>query len=99
MISLKEILNYGVNILFKNLLENRGLLFFLNKKSNKKNQGFKKMTKKYCANLNPANSPPELLEVEEIAGSNNAGFLTVCSIIFLAPFFGPTIDQFRNYST
>jgi hypothetical protein len=83
MISLKEILNYGVSILFKNLLENRGLLFFLNKK----NQGFQKMTKNYCANLNPANSPPELLEVEETAGSNNAGFLTVCSIIFLTPFF------------
>jgi ribosomal protein S18 acetylase RimI-like enzyme len=59
----------------------------LTQKSNKKGQGFGKMAKNYFVSLNPANSPPDSLQLLNTAGSNNAGFLTAYSIIFLTPFF------------
>jgi hypothetical protein len=49
------------------------LTFFLIKKSNKKNKGFRKMAKNYAVNLSPANSLRRFVQFETSSGSNNAG--------------------------
>jgi hypothetical protein len=61
--------------------------FALMQKSNKKNQGCKKMAKNCIVSLNPANSPQCLIRGNVSAGSDSAGFLTASSTIFLTPFF------------
>jgi len=55
----------------------RSFYFFcLIKKSNKKNQGFRKMAKNYYISLSPANSLRAFSVFENTTGSNSAGSLS-----------------------
>jgi len=45
------------------------------KKSNKKNQGSRKMAKNYCVSLNAGNSPRAYVYNENVTGSNSPAFL------------------------
>jgi hypothetical protein len=61
---------------FSYLLENPVYFFSLMKKSNKKNQGFRKMAKNYFVNLNAGNSLRAYICFENTSGSNNPAFLS-----------------------
>jgi hypothetical protein len=61
-------------------------------KSNKKDQGFRKMAKNYFVSLSPGNSPRAYVWVEDVTGSNNPGSLFAAlkdGLLrnFLTPFF------------
>ena len=90
--------NYRIKYLILKLNTVATFYFFaLTQKSNKKSQGYEKMTKNYFVNPKPGELAAIFLYRQVTAGSNNAGFLTVYYVIFLTPFFrGQVSYHFEN---
>jgi hypothetical protein len=61
-------------------------------KSNKKDQGSRKMAKNYFVSLNPANSPQKFFNCKKLPAQTTPAFFELRSqsayyVIFLTPFF------------